>query len=67
MDEYLRTEALAESNSKKGIVEPPLLQGRMRNTSFLLVESLNKNPLSSEAYLGIARVRRLRYRMKLFT
>lgn len=58
MDEYLRTEALAESNSKKGIVEPPLLQVRMRNTSFLLIESLNKNPLSSEAYLGICQAQK---------
>jgi len=45
VDEYLRTKALAESNSKKGIIEPVLLQMRMKTTSFLLTESLNKNPL----------------------
>lgn len=32
MDEHLRTEALAESNSKKRIIEPSLLQVRMKNT-----------------------------------
>lgn len=36
MDEHLRTEALAESNSKKRIIEPSLLQVRMKNTSFPL-------------------------------
>lgn len=33
MDEYLRTEALAESSSKTGIIEPPLLQVRMKTIS----------------------------------
>lgn len=48
MDEYLRTEALAESSSKKGIIEHSLLQVRMKNALFLLViESLNKDSLSS--------------------
>lgn len=47
MDEYLRTEALAESSSKKGIIEHPQ-QVRMKNALFLLVtESLNKDSLSS--------------------
>lgn len=48
MDEYLRTEALAESSSKRGIIEPPLLQVRMKTTSFLLlIKGLNEAPLSS--------------------
>jgi len=67
VDEYLRTKALAESNSKKGIIEPVLLQMRMKTTSFLLTESLNKNPLFGWAYLGIAMVRGLWYGIKLFT
>lgn len=55
MDEHLKTEALAESNSKKRIIEPSLSEVRMKNTSFLL--SLNKKCSLQLRYLGIAGVR----------
>lgn len=65
MDEHLRTEALAESNLKKKIIEPSLLQVRMKNTSFLLRESLNKKCSLWLRYLGIAGVTVLWWGMKL--
>lgn len=66
MDEHLRTEALAESNSKQRIIEPSLLQVRMKNTSFLLRESLNKKSSLQLRYLGIAGARALWCGMQLF-